>query len=774
MASVWNEKTKTVIIILIFLFGYGLVINYSYNNWENIEKHTYKVNVEIEFAELNDMEFEKGSFYVTGEDPYIILEDQQLNNVRRIAVNFADSFTSPTYVSIYYAGAGDNFTEENCATNKVSNDENSVLINIDANDIVKVRIDIDSESDDAFIISEITAEVLNFTFYTCLINRYVLFYFILIVIITILQLRKKILTRIILRVEHITNCVMKRTLSKPELVIVWVATIVSIIRICLSYNTPVYMIENSLYDDANLRDKAISLLQGDWLGEYNQYTLIKGITYSLFYAVCSLSRIPYTLLLSLLIIAASIVFVRTIKNILPFKYTHYLLYVFLIFSPITFDFSVAQRLYRNSLVFPLVLFIFSGILGIYLNLENFKIARRYSTLAGVSLFFFWNLREDSIWILPFIVTAIIISFIFSYASYRKSKNSKILLKKASILMMPFIFLFAGNMILSSINYTYYGIFTTNDRTDGVFADVVGLFIKIDYEEKDTNLDETKCFMSIDKFGYIIDHSESLAEYKEIFLTTYNAWANGTFGGNYVYGDHIQWIFRIALTNAGFYQDAITTQDYLKDVCSELEEEISKGNMSLKKGIFLSSSTKMMTINELPGYFITLFTEMLPKVVSYSDTIASSEKSSGTYEVLRSWEGLVNSYILYPEEEENFYTRLASKTVASENKIIYLYQSASGILWGSTIIFFFLLTVLQIFNIKWKDTELFNQWLIACAMLLSTLVSLLIFTIFSGWDEGLSVTFYCSGAFPLIQIFEFLSISAGISSIRRCKCVRCHA
>ncbi|MCC8028825.1 MAG: hypothetical protein LIO75_03340, partial [Lachnospiraceae bacterium] len=67
-----------------------------------------------------------------------------------------------------------------------------------------------------------------------------------------------------------------------------------------------------------------------------------------------------------------------------------------------------------------------------------------------------------------------------------------ILKKISMLVLRCILRGAGNITISSINYSIYGVFATNDRTKTAFDDVVSLFIKIDYEDADPDLDETRC------------------------------------------------------------------------------------------------------------------------------------------------------------------------------------------------------------------------------------------------------------------------------------------
>ncbi|MCD7981959.1 MAG: hypothetical protein LUF32_06550 [Clostridiales bacterium] len=545
--------------------------------------------------------------------------------------------------------------------------------------------------------------------------------------------------------------------------IIWLLLIVLVVfRIWLSYNTPVYARTELVHDDGGLMNMTINLMRGNWLGEYSQFTLMKGCTYSLFCAFCGLTRIPYSVFLSVLYIVSAGILVKVLKNIITKKWVRYVVFLFLIYSPITFHYSVVQRLYRNALTVPFVLLIFAGILGIYFNLGRQKNMIKYSVLAGVSLFFFCNLREDTIWIFPFAVIGSIFSGIFLILHGGRQKKLTGLVKKMVIIFMPFFILCAGNLTLRCINYSQYGIFATNDRTKTAFNDVAELFIKIDYDDTDPELNEDICFMSIDKYEYIIDHSESLSEYKDIYLAAYRSWAST---GKYVYGDIIQWSFRTGLANAGFYLDGKETIEYLQNVRDELQEQINNGELMIKSGIFLSSSTKMLEIEEIPYFVKVTITDTARQIFSYEGVESQTAYSSGSDEEIREWEFVVNSMLLYPDEEDDLYVQMSDRIVELENHIIKVYEILRWPLCILSVLSFVAMTILQVPNIKLKNKRLFNRWIILLAVLLSAFVQMFIFTVFSNWGS-LSVPYYCSGAYILMEIFKIVSIYCGLTLLYR--------
>ncbi|MCD8132774.1 MAG: hypothetical protein LUE19_02835 [Clostridiales bacterium] len=508
----------------------------------------------------------------------------------------------------------------------------------------------------------------------------------------------------------------------------------------------------------------LNILAGNWLGEYGQYAMMKGVTYPLFCALCAVSRIPYTILTAVLNAAAALVLVKAVRPVIKWNCLNYILYVFLLYSPITFYDHIAQRLYRNVLTGPLVVFIFAGMFGIYFNIcgKNRRRVWGYSVLTGICLFFFWNLREDCVWILPFLAVASVLAFVFALKHREKTGKCKALLKRAVVIVLPFLLLSVGNLTICGINYSHYGVFALNDRTHAAFSDVVGLFIKIDYDDTDPDLDENMCFMSEEKFEYIIDHSESLSEYKDIFLSAYESWASGNSKGKYVYGDHIQWCFRNGLEQAGLYTDGAALQDYLGSVRDELEDQIETGVLSEKSGIFLSSSTRMIQPGEIPYFIKRSITYTANRILSNDELYAQTVYSTGTDGQIREWEYVVNSFILYPADEGGAYARFSDRIVTIENHIISVFRFLSLPLKVIAFLSLGVLSVLQLPNIKWKNRLLFHRWIVLCAVWLSAWLFIFMFTIFSCW-HNLNIPHYSSGAYMLVAIFEVLSVYFGVET-----------
>ena len=95
------------------------------------------------------------------------------------------------------------------------------------------------------------------------------------------------------------------------------------------------ILANQRYDDRLLFENAYDLLSGVWLGSYDSYTLAKGIGYPLFLVLAKKLCLPYSVLLSLLQAAGAWLFVRAVSVRWQNPYGQAILYLLLLFSPIS-------------------------------------------------------------------------------------------------------------------------------------------------------------------------------------------------------------------------------------------------------------------------------------------------------------------------------------------------------------------------------------------------------------------------------------------------------
>ncbi|WP_270218163.1 glucosyltransferase [Enterococcus lactis] len=442
--------------------------------------------------------------------------------------------------------------------------------------------------------------------------------------------------------------------KKHTYFILGIAVLFTIIRLYL-YSKAIYGTDMSAtYDDQLLIHYAQNILDGKWLGEYTTTTLSKGISYSLFLVLAHKLHLSYAVLFGMFSILASILVALAFKPIVKNKYLLLSIYFYFLFSPINFTHEYSTRTYRNALVIPAVEIIIACLLAIYYR----KYSSRRKLLPwflglAVSFPFFWFIREDSIWLLPFTVVALGISFVqillgqdFSFEEAKKLKERPFLLSKQewlklSLFLLPLVGFSIVYQWIEYKNETTYGIATINDRSSGEFGRLMKQLIRID-DETNLNKENSEIWVSHAALNKALDASPTFhtvsTRIDELYTT--HAW---TQGGKVkeLPGDIIFWALRDVVSESGYYQNnAKETNDFWKKVNQELEEAYQKGTIKKKKEFYLMGSGDGKTMNDLPIVFAFLKSGYA-YAWRYKDFHQGGNYSFGTQEQVEQAQELLN-------------------------------------------------------------------------------------------------------------------------------------
>ena len=148
-----------------------------------------------------------------------------------------------------------------------------------------------------------------------------------------------------------------------------VLVLLTIIKIFLCCFLPNFYIESYGYDDMLMMKLSDNISNGLWLGNYTDTTLVKGFFFPLFLSFLRLINISSELGISLLYIIASITFCYVTRDLFKNRKISYILYLILLFNPVTFSSETFQRLYRYVLGPAQILFLLIFLYGIYKNSE---------------------------------------------------------------------------------------------------------------------------------------------------------------------------------------------------------------------------------------------------------------------------------------------------------------------------------------------------------------------------------------------------------------------
>lgn len=234
---------------------------------------------------------------------------------------------------------------------------------------------------------------------------------------------------------------------------------ISLLKIILYYFIPINILGNAPHDDYLFYRLGKSISEYNWLGQYDQLTLIKGPIYPLFISVSIYFHIPLRILEALFSILASLYFLNSTRFL--FKSINIRLIIFILISFFPFIFTALEyRVLRDSVYIYLLLFILSDIFFILTNhkLPKIFLSRRFFSL-GFFLSLFFLTREEGIWIIPGLLI-----FILCFSLLARISSKEFIIYFLSLLLSFYL----TNIIFKSLNKIYYDSYILNTFKDENF------------------------------------------------------------------------------------------------------------------------------------------------------------------------------------------------------------------------------------------------------------------------------------------------------------------
>jgi len=254
----------------------------------------------------------------------------------------------------------------------------------------------------------------------------------------------------------------------------------TVIKIWLAAGQSLSAREAAVHDDRLFLSLAQNLLEGKWLGAFDQFTLIKGPFYSIWIAIAFISGFPLLLSQHLLYIGASLIFCISIRPLLSKPIYMLGLFTVLLFNPMTYTDETMTRVIRDGIYPALTLLIFSCAVGLLILANKYaKWVWLWSVSLGLFLAAFWLTREEGIWLLPSIGIIVLFSV---YRSWKSRKLEGGWLKPLYLWGSAFILAFVLVSFVSLLNLQLYGLYAKTEFDARPFKSAYGALSRVKPKE----------------------------------------------------------------------------------------------------------------------------------------------------------------------------------------------------------------------------------------------------------------------------------------------------
>ncbi len=288
-------------------------------------------------------------------------------------------------------------------------------------------------------------------------------------------------------------------------------------------------------------------------------------------------------------ILACLYFIYAIKKDIQNPIIRIIIYVVMLFNPISYAEYTFQRVYRSGTGVFQTIFIFSSIYVIWKNkYEGIKKLIPHILIASINVAFLWHSREDAMWILPFLLVSLALMTISIVINYFKSKKtnpqklSSTLLKVVCVLMPLWILIFSSTSI-KLLNYKKYGVFIEKEG-DTNLGKVLSIFYEVKANDKVYRTDNTR-----EKIDRICEVSETLNSIKPHLDNSMDVWTQ--FDSNpddkEVENGWFSWALEYAVRNAGMYFTPQQSNEFYGKVYDEIRLALDTGKLEKEDDILVS-------------------------------------------------------------------------------------------------------------------------------------------------------------------------------------------
>lgn len=323
------------------------------------------------------------------------------------------------------------------------------------------------------------------------------------------------------------------------------------------------------HDDTLFLSQAIAILSGEWLGPYNQLTLLRGPIYSLWISFVYLFGIPLIHANDLLYLGACLLFLRAIAPLNVSRPVLFCIFGFLYFAPHSYDYVSISHAFRMQIYPSLALLTVSAALGIALRLyyrDGHPVA--WSLLLGLFFVTYWFTREEGIWMLSALAGFLLLSVLLQIKRVSLVSALQAVGYLAIVPVLVFHLVAGG---LEYMNYRVYGKAVILDIKAPEFKRAYNGLLRIK-----TDKPLLKTPVTAETLAKLYELSPKMAELAPHLMKV----AKGIPFGGEIPAAHFIFAFRDAVAAAGYYDEgAQETLTFYAELADELESLCDQGSVA---------------------------------------------------------------------------------------------------------------------------------------------------------------------------------------------------
>ncbi len=360
-------------------------------------------------------------------------------------------------------------------------------------------------------------------------------------------------------------------LSEPQavrtksVVVLWVGMILLILfKLWLVADQPIMALADARYDDRLFVQLADHLVLFDWLGPYDNLTLVKGPFYPIWIAVAFLAGVPLLLSQQILYAMACLVTERALQPLIVNCLSRMAIFILLLFNPVTFTWQLT-RVLRDGLYPGLALLVTGSAIGLFVRRhESACSLTGWAVTCGLATAAFWLTREEGVWILPVLVP--FVGWTMAVAVFSNWRDWP----KIAVVTLPLALPLLAIHAVSLTNWIHYSVYTTVEVKTPEFKAAYGALTRVRAAEHKPQVPVTK-----ETRQRIYPQSPAFAELQPSFeregFWTFRTVGleNHPSGSDEIGGGWFMWALRDAAAEAGYFGSGAQAAVFFQRLANEI-------------------------------------------------------------------------------------------------------------------------------------------------------------------------------------------------------------